>query len=622
MVRGAGRRRDEAVRLERGLIRIRWFGVGLALYLVSQSNRGPLPHASSAELGASYAFVALLAAANVAAAAVIRRPRSTATLERLGLAVFAADILALVGLSWAGSYDPAATSWAILYVLPLEGAIRYGLAGALAAAGISFASELVREAAMAARFAEPDPVLMIRAFRFQIESVVYRVGLEFVIALVAGLMARSLARERALAEASARSSLAAAAREASARAELAALNTAILSGVAAEDLDPSLQAMAESIGAGMDFERFVILLREGDALVEKGLHASRELGRPVAFGEGVTGHVAQTRVPLIVPDVGAFAGYLEVNREVRSEMAAPMRIGDEVIGVLDVTSSRTDAFGPEDLTRLVRLADQFALVAHSTRLLSQQRETMARLEELDQMKSDFVAITSHELRTPITAIRGYTRTLLDHRDRLGPEQSMRFLATIDRQSGRLARLVEDLLVVSRIEAGSVGLAEETVPMKAFLSDLVEGLGEGPSDRVRVRLEPPEAVAVMDPHRVEQIVRNLVENALKFSDPTTTVVVSVSVRDSVIEIAVADRGMGIDRTDLERIFERFQQAGPALTRGTEGAGLGLYITKRLVQAMGGTIDVTSLRGEGSVFIVRIPEAVDPHMRAPDADRRAS
>jgi signal transduction histidine kinase len=539
------------------------------------------------------------------------------------MGMFVLDTLALLGFAWAGSYDPRNQAWAVLYVLPLEGAIRYGLPGALAVAGICLMSELAREAYLSIRFATADPVLLIRPYLFDASNVAFRGGLELVVAFVAGLMSRSLAHERERAEASARASQAAADRESSARAELAALNTALLQGVAAEDLDPSLQAMAEAIGRDMDFECFVILLREDDVLVEKGLYASRPLGRPVAFGEGVTGHVAATRAPIIVPDVRAFPGYLEVNPEVLSEMAAPMRIGDEVIGVLDVTSPRPGAFDASDLARLVRLADQFALVTHSNRLLSQQRETVRRLEELDEMKSDFVAITSHELRTPITAIRGYVRTLLEHGDRLSPEQATGFLATVDRQSARLARLVDDLLLVSRIEAGTVRLTQEPVRLAAFLTEVVEGLGQAGRERVRILTEPPDPTVGIDPDRVDQILRNLLENALKFSDPGTEVELAAVLRDGFLQMTVTDHGVGIEAGETGRIFDRFHQAGNTLTRGTEGVGLGLYITRRLVEAMGGTIEVSTTPGRGSAFVVRVPDGAGASEADDDAaERRAS
>jgi signal transduction histidine kinase len=294
-----------------------------------------------------------------------------------------------------------------------------------------------------------------------------------------------------------------------------------------------------------------------------------------------------------------------VDPEMRSEMAAPMRFRDELIGVLDVESRSPAAFNDQSVGVLARLADQVALVAHSNRLLSQQRQTVSRLEELDQMKSDFVAITSHELRTPITAIRGFVKTLLRNQDRLSPEQLTNFMTIIDRQSSRLARLVEDLLFISRIEAGTIRLQMEEVSLGTFLREAVESLGPEGRSRVEVRVFPPDAAAVIDPQRMDQIVRNLVENALKFSPPESSVEVEVR-REGRLELAVIDHGVGIHPEDLPRIFDRFHQAGEILRREAEGAGLGLYITKRLTEAMGGAISVTSQPGQGTRFVVSVPE----------------
>jgi signal transduction histidine kinase len=327
----------------------------------------------------------------------------------------------------------------------------------------------------------------------------------------------------------------------------------------------------------------------------------------VPIGEGVTGTVAAAGRPLIVPDVSAFAGYIVADPEMRSEMAAPMRIGDDLIGVLDVESRRLDAFDQSDLDVLVRLADQIALVAHSNRLLSQQAETVRRLQELDQMKSDFVAITSHELRTPITAIRGFVRTLERNMDRLSAEQVTSFMGIIDRQSRRLAHLVEDLLFVSKIEAGTIRLLIEHVELGHFLRESAESAGPEAKSRVEVRAEPAGATVSIDPQRVEQILRNLVDNALKFSPPEMPVLLEGRVLDDVVEFIVTDHGRGITAEDLPRIFDRFHQAGEVLTREREGAGLGLYIAKRLTEGMGGTIDVSTVAGGGSAFKVRVPLA---------------
>jgi signal transduction histidine kinase len=306
-------------------------------------------------------------------------------------------------------------------------------------------------------------------------------------------------------------------------------------------------------------------------------------------------------------------------------MTVPMRIGDELIGVVDVESSEPDRFTVQDLGLLTRVSDQIALVAHSNRLLSQQRQTMQRLQELDQMKSDFVAITSHELRTPITAIRGFVKTLLRNRDRLSDDQLTSFMQTIDRQSGRLARLVEDLLFVSRIEAGAVRLAPRPVEAAPLLRESVEAFGPEGRERVDLQLPDDLGTIVVDPQRLDQIVRNLVENALKFSPRESPVTVCAAATDGILTLAVTDAGAGIAPEDLPHIFDRFHQGGKVSTRENEGAGLGLYITRRLVEAMEGTIDVRSEPGGGSTFTVTIPRdgppsAPSPNGSRPDARRR--
>ena len=360
------------------------------------------------------------------------------------------------------------------------------------------------------------------------------------------------------------------------------------------------------------------MLREGDALVVKGMHGMPFDDEPVPIGSGVTGMVAATGRPVVVSDVRRFPGYITVDPNMRSEMTVPMRIGDELIGVVDVESSESDRFTVQDLGLLTRVSDQIALVAHSNRLLSQQRQTMQRLQELDQMKSDFVAITSHELRTPITAIRGFVKTLLRNRDRLSDDQLTSFMQTIDRQSGRLARLVEDLLFVSRIEAGAVRLAAQPVEAAPLLRESVEAFG--PEGHERVDLQAPDdlGTVVVDPQRLDQIVRNLVENALKFSPRESPVTVSAAATDGVLTLSVTDSGAGIAPEDLPRIFDRFHQGGKVSTRENEGAGLGLYITRRLVEAMEGTIDVRSEPGRGSTFTVTIP--IDGRRAAPSPNGR--
>ncbi len=304
-----------------------------------------------------------------------------------------------------------------------------------------------------------------------------------------------------------------------------------------------------------------------------------------------------------------------------NEIAVPLKVGNELIGVLHERKT-TGPVSPEELDLLSGLAAQIAMVVHAALLRARQEETLRRLRELDEMKSDFVAITSHELRTPLAAVRGFVNTLRRRIDVLTSAETQEFLGIIDQQTERLIRLVEDLLVVSRIEAGKISFEPEPIEPYGFLERMVKGLGEAAP---RVLLDPAPDLPgrfVVDPHRLDQVLTNLIENALKFSPVETPVTLAAQRRDGSIAFSVADRGVGIPRGERARIFERFHQADAASTRNAEGAGLGLYITKRLVEAMGGTIEVESEIGEGSVFTVLLPVgSTDPAPARPSAAARA-
>jgi signal transduction histidine kinase len=591
---------EQQRRLERALVWVRWLGVILGAYLITQTNTGPpqyFPRAPERNLELGFGLLTLLALVNILVWRGTAGSPGRRELNRLGFLAFATDVVVILGLAWVYSYDAKTTVWVVIYILPLEGALRYQLKGALAVLGITLVSEIGREALLDST--SPGYV-------FQLSNVAFRVGILALIALVGGFMARSLAREAENAARQAARFQEAARRESLARRELAAFNTAILTGVAAsEDPDRSIRQMAVAVARDLGYETFTILLREGDLLVAKGTSGMGTFDRPVPIGQGVTGTVAATGRAMLVPDVREFPAYIAVDADSRSEMAAPLRIGDEIVGVVNVESRGVDAFDEPALGVLARLADQIALVVQSARLLAAQREAVARLRELDEMKSDFVAIASHELRTPLTAIHGYVRTLVRRFDSLSQEEVQMFLATIARQSERMTRLVEDLLVVSKIEAGTIRLQPEAVHLLAFLEGTLESLGPEERIRVRLRVDNGARSVALDPDRVDQVLRNLVGNALKFSPPESPIDLTATILDGEIEFAVADRGIGIAQSQLPHLFERFSQGGSVLTRSAQGAGLGLYITKRLVDAMQGSIEVDSEAGRGSTFRVRLP-----------------
>jgi signal transduction histidine kinase len=602
----SGRRElAQARRLERGVAGLRWivvaFGVAQTAFALRDQAVNP-----DYVLPLEFVLVAVLAIGNVVLSSSVERASHAEQLRWVGVGGFALDVVVITGLIWASGASPADPVWVIAYVLPLEGAIRYGVPGALAPVAVNLASEVVREQYLVERF--PGHPYMLTA-------VAFRVGIGLVVAVVAGLMARSLereaekARERArVAEESATEAERAAVREAQARRQVAAFHAAILAGVAERDLDASIRSMTQAIGRDLACDAFaVLLMEEADdelpTLVAKGVHGDPGYGRDrrTALGAGRLGQAAVDGRPALWDDP--------------PEAVVPLRAEGNLIGLLHERSDTPGGLDRERLLLLGRLADQIGLVVQAGRLRERQEETLRRLRELDEMKSDFVAITSHELRTPLAAIRGFINTLRRRLDELSGDETREFLEIVDQQTDRLIRLVEDLLVVSRIEAGKITLHPEPVDPARFLELVVTGMGNH-ADRIEVRTGPglPEGMLV-DPQRLGQILTNLLQNAVKFSPQDTTVDLAAEGGGEGVAFAVSDRGPGIPEGEHQRIFERFHQTDAAATRRSEGAGLGLYITKQLVEAMGGRVELRSQLGAGSTFRVILPVSSPVSSAAP-------
>ncbi len=224
--------------------------------------------------------------------------------------------------------------------------------------------------------------------------------------------------------------------------------------------------------------------------------------------------------------------------------------------------------------------------------------------ELERLKDDFVAVVSHELRTPLVGIRGFTSTLLSRGDRMTDEQRQHALQAVLRQAQRLEQLVLNILEASRIEARAGGGEATRVDVVEAATKVVDEVVSARPGRV-VRLDAPARAVVVRGSVVwlERALANLVGNAVKYSPEVEPVTVSIGLEDADAVVRVTDRGPGIPHEFRERIFERFERLEDTATQ--TGTGLGLYITRQLVRAMGGSVAVDSVPGAGSTFTVRLP-----------------
>jgi len=236
-------------------------------------------------------------------------------------------------------------------------------------------------------------------------------------------------------------------------------------------------------------------------------------------------------------------------------------------------------------------------------------ELINRTSEADVSRAhtDFVANASHELRTPLASIIGYMETLEDEAETLPPEQTAKFYATVLREARRLQSLVDDLMSLSRVEAEKHDQPREKVDLVQLVR-LAAGDGAGPDRQERLDFVLPDAESTVrgDRKQLEQLVRNLVDNAMKYGSPDEPVTISIeSGQRGMVVLTVQDRGDGIDPMHIPHLTRRFYRTDPGRSRAAGGTGLGLAIVKHIVERHRGRLDIASKRGAGTTVTVRIP-----------------
>jgi signal transduction histidine kinase len=352
-------------------------------------------------------------------------------------------------------------------------------------------------------------------------------------------------------------------------------------------------------------------LRATDRLPEKLVEALRTA--PIRKGEGALGRLAMISEPVQIRDIGDERTYQSRLRQVtirsgfRSVLAVPLLRENHLLGALAVNRTSTGDFAPEIIELLKAFATQSALAIQNARLYREIEVKSRQLEAASRHKSEFLANMSHELRTPLNAIIGFSEVLSERMFGEINEKQAEYIGDILESGQHLLSLINDILDLSKIEAGRM----ELEPTEFDLPSVIENtlilvreraqrhgitLGRAVDERLRIIRG--------DERKVKQVLLNLLSNALKFTPEGGEIEVRAQMRDGAAEISVRDTGVGIAPEDQEAVFEEFRQVGTA-SKKVEGTGLGLAISRKFIELHGGRIWVKSKLGTGSTFTFTLP-----------------
>jgi len=347
---------------------------------------------------------------------------------------------------------------------------------------------------------------------------------------------------------------------------------------------------------------------------------------PIRMGEGLTGRAAERREPMQVPDIapeGAYQSHLRallLRKGYRALLSVPLMREDQVIGALVVNRQAPGEFPPEVVELLKTFATQSALAIQNARLFREIADKSRQLEAASRHKSEFLANMSHELRTPLNAIIGFSEVLGERMFGEVNEKQAEYLQDILASGRHLLSLINDILDLSKVEAGRLELEHDRFHLPTALDNALTFVRDRATRHgIRLTQEVDERVGdiVADERKVKQILLNLLSNAVKFSPEGGRVGLTATAAEGIITIAVSDTGIGIAPEDQAAVFEEFRQVGREDARKQEGTGLGLTLAKKFVELHGGRIWVQSQVGQGSTFSFTLP--VRPEGTSPSDQR---
>jgi len=285
--------------------------------------------------------------------------------------------------------------------------------------------------------------------------------------------------------------------------------------------------------------------------------------------------------------------------------ATPVRVGGRLAGSLAlVHTDRPREWTADDVRLIESVGRELRGAIAAAEAFEQQRQAVKELERLNRAKSDFVSIVSHEFRTPLTGIQGFSEMMQS--EDLTLDEMREYAGDINKDAHRLNRMITEMLDLDKMESGRMEIHREPVDLNAIVTEAADRVRpNAPNHPLALRLDPMVGAVSGDRDKLTQVMTNLLSNAVKYSPDGGDIVVSTRVEGSSVHIVVRDHGMGIPKAALETIFERYGRVESLATRNIQGTGLGLPIVRQIVQLHGGAVWVESAVGEGSVFHVTLP-----------------
>ncbi len=372
--------------------------------------------------------------------------------------------------------------------------------------------------------------------------------------------------------------------------------------------DPTTREFDLRASHGMSDELIIELKQQGIGLGEKTIADAAAHRAPVQFAD------LMDQAPLAVKDVLLRAGY-------RALLVVPLLDAEGIIGVLVVRRKAPGEFPTHTVDLLQTFAAQSVLAIQNANLFMEVEEKGHQLEMASRHKSQFLANMSHELRTPLNAIIGLTEMMFTNAARFGTEKATEPLRRVHRAGNHLLGLINQVLDLSKIEAGKLELSPESVSLAPLIDEVIgtaRQLAEQNKNRLVVDVQENLGPLTIDPMRLRQILLNLLSNACKFTKEGEVTLRVQKVVDgrNWIEFAVSDTGIGMTPEQQGKLFEEFTQVDSSTARRYGGTGLGLAITRKLARMMGGDVSVASEPGKGSVFTVCLPGSADLAARSPN------